>query len=64
MNEWIRANWSTYYDGLVDVAAAPELQDPNNPTYFQPDTVHLTTAGYRVVATLAAKEMMRVSEND
>ncbi|MBE3038694.1 MAG: SGNH/GDSL hydrolase family protein, partial [Chloroflexi bacterium] len=55
MNTWIRANYATYCDALVDVAADARLDDCTDPTYFeQISQVHLTTAGYAAVAELAA----------
>lgn len=40
----------TYADMLVDVAAISELSDPTNTTYYNADKVHLTNAGYALVA--------------
>jgi lysophospholipase L1-like esterase len=54
MNTWIRANWATYCDALVDVDADTRLQTPTDETYFYTDHVHLNNAGYAVVAGLAA----------
>ncbi len=60
MNDWIRANWASYCDGLVDVAAAPELQDPTNLIYFNKDKVHLTDAGYEIVAKLVSQAVAKL----
>ncbi len=49
----IRANWGAWADGLADVAADPRLLDPANGTYFE-DGIHLTAAGYGVVASIVA----------
>lgn len=51
-NAWLRTNYSTYATHLVDLAADSRLQDTGNTTYFDADTIHLTTAGYAVVAEL------------
>lgn len=51
-NSTIRANWQSYADALIDVQAQTNLQDPTNLTYFQSDKIHLTGAGYRIVAGL------------
>lgn len=54
-NTWLRANYTTFADALVDVAAAAQLSPAGsgaNPTYYS-DGVHLTDAGYQVVADLA-----------
>lgn len=48
-NTSLRANWATFSSALVDVAAIPELSDYTNTTYFT-DGVHLTNAGYALVA--------------
>ena len=48
-------------DRLVDVGRGsliePALSDENNPTYFQADKLHLTTAGYGVIAKHLVGEM-------
>lgn len=51
-NAWLRTNYSTYATHLVDLAADSRLQDTSNTTYFDADGVHLTAAGYAVVAEL------------
>ena len=52
VNTSIRANWATFADALVDVAADTRLDDFNDATYFYTDKIHLTDAGYAVVASL------------
>lgn len=52
VNTSIRANYETYADVLCDLAADSRLSDCTNLTYFQADQVHLTDAGYAVVAEL------------
>lgn len=49
-NADVRANYLTFANALADVAADSRLQDPTNATYFNADLVHLTAAGYAVVA--------------
>lgn len=56
-NASIAANWRTFADALVDVAADSRLQDPTNATYFNPDLVHLTAAGYAIVAALVKAQV-------
>lgn len=51
-NTWLRLNYTTYATDLVDLAADARLQTPTNATYFQADQIHLTDAGYGVVAAL------------
>ncbi|GEM_PF-1905053 len=51
-NDLLRAGWPEFADGLVDVAADDRLGDDSGPeraAYFL-DLVHLTAAGYGVVA--------------
>lgn len=52
INTLIRTNWATFADAIADLAANANLSDSTNTTYFQADNVHLTTAGYGVVAGL------------
>lgn len=51
-NAWLRTNYSTYATHLVDLAADARLQNTADATYFNADTIHLTAAGYEVVAGL------------
>jgi len=55
LNTLLRANWADFADGLVDLAADPVFDaqaDASNGTYYDADTIHLTTAGYAVIAGL------------
>lgn len=54
VNADIVANYATFADGLVNVAADARLDDFTDTTYFLGDQTHLTTAGYAVVAELVA----------
>jgi hypothetical protein len=47
---FVRAEYAAHADALVDLAADPRLSAPSNTTYYQYDGVHLTPAGYQVVA--------------
>ena len=53
LNVLIKKDYWEYADGLIDLAANPNLGPLNaceNPTYFYaPDGVHLTNAGYDIV---------------
>lgn len=54
-NASIRADTS-FYDALVDIGADATIGvagAQNNTTYFQTSKIHLTSAGYAIVATLA-----------
>jgi hypothetical protein len=49
-NTWLRENWTTFADAITDHAADERLSNPSNRTYFQADKMHLTAAGYAVMA--------------
>lgn len=52
-NALIRANWSSFADGIADVALLPQFDakaDVANTTYYNADRTHLTDAGYDLVA--------------
>jgi hypothetical protein len=51
VNTFIRDSHE-FYDFLIDVANIPELQDPANLVYFQPDGVHITAAASEKIAGL------------
>jgi lysophospholipase L1-like esterase len=54
VNTSIRDNWEDFADALVDVAADSrigDVADTSNTTYYY-DLVHLTNAGYAIVADL------------
>jgi lysophospholipase L1-like esterase len=57
-NERVRAEWATFADALVDVAADPrigDLGDEADKTYYVGDLTHLNDVGNGVVAELVAK---------
>ncbi|MBM3146794.1 MAG: hypothetical protein FJ000_02750 [Actinobacteria bacterium] len=63
-NELLRAGWPGFADGLVDVAADERLGDDSGPqrsAYFL-DLVHLTTAGYGVIADRVRPVLLDVIE--
>ena len=49
LNTWLRANWATYVNGLVDLESDSRLLDPHNGTYYY-DLLHMVDAGYGIVA--------------
>lgn len=53
LNTLIKSDPSLY-DALADLGADARLQDATNLTYFNADKVHLTDAGYGVVAGIVA----------
>jgi lysophospholipase L1-like esterase len=59
-NTWLRANYTSFAEGIVDVAADSRLSDYTNTTYFF-DGTHLTAAGYGVVAELALPVILGLS---
>jgi hypothetical protein len=52
-NTWLRANYASFADGLIDLAADSRLQTPNDGVYFADDK-HQTSVGQGVEAALAA----------
>ena len=56
-NTLLRANWQTFASGFVDVGNDPAIGQAGqytNTTYYSGDGIHLTNAGYGVVAADAA----------
>lgn len=56
VNNSVRANYATYADALCDIGAncyVGDADDVNDTTYYQSDKIHLTNAGYAIVAALA-----------
>ncbi len=52
-NELLRAHWSEFADRFVDVGALPQFQSDDK-TYYNVDGLHLTDAGYAVIASVVA----------
>jgi hypothetical protein len=52
-NTWLRANYASFADGLVDFDADARFSTPNDGIYFS-DSKHQTSLGQGVEATLAA----------
>jgi len=53
----LRDGWSAFADGLVDIAADPRIGDTGDEfdaQFYQADQLHLTDAGYGVMASVAA----------
>jgi lysophospholipase L1-like esterase len=56
LNAELRAHWKSFADGLADCAADSTIGPAGaeaDPTYYR-DTVHLTAAGYAIVAGVVA----------
>ena len=67
VNTLLRANWKTFADVFVDVAADPIMGDVNTPfggIYISSvDRVHLTDAGSSLIASLVANAVKPVLQN-
>lgn len=66
LNALIRQNWPSFADGIADIAANPNLGTDGaytNDTYYQPDQVHLTDAGYALVGSLVQPSIMQLVAN-
>lgn len=59
-NAGVRADWAGHADALADVAADARLGDFTDAAHYDPDGIHLTDAGYQVVADLAGPEIARL----
>jgi hypothetical protein len=61
-NGLLRTNWTGFADGLADVAADSRIGDDGDSedTAFYVDKVHLTTAGYAIVAGLAQAAVLGI----
>lgn len=57
VNTWMRANWATWSDVLVDLAADSRLDDTSDTTYFDSDGVHFSAEGHSVIAELVASAL-------
>jgi hypothetical protein len=63
-NTWLRANptWSDI--PIVDTAAHASLSDPTNLTFFNADGLHLTDAGYAIIADLVEDRLATLGVSD
>jgi hypothetical protein len=56
-NAMLRDTWTEFADGFADVAGDPRIGDAGDDLdqqFYQPDALHLTNAGYAVMAHVAA----------
>jgi lysophospholipase L1-like esterase len=63
LNRLIRANWESFADMLIDIAADPRLGPAGaeyNTTYFTPDRVHLNNHGYGLVAAIVKTRLLEL----
>jgi hypothetical protein len=64
VNQQLRKHWKEFCDVFVDVAADPDLGNPDAPLkgvyYSAKDQVHMTDAGSQRVAVLVARMMLPV----
>jgi hypothetical protein len=65
-NDSIWKHWTEFADGVIDLAGKSELSDCTNTTYFQgvPDQIHLTNAGYQIVAATVSANVNDFIEED
>lgn len=61
LNTSVRGGWSSVADALADLGANVNLQDATNTTFFNADKVHLTAAGYNIVAGIVAAAIASVT---
>lgn len=61
LNAGIRDEWSSFADGVMDVAADQRLGTPSDGDYYSDDLVHLTDDGYKVVALIAADALISLA---
>jgi lysophospholipase L1-like esterase len=53
LNRQIRSNWPSFADALADIGSDPimgQAEQTRNPMYYGADGVHLTAAGYALIA--------------
>ena len=63
-NANVVANWTTFADGLADVAADSRIGDAGDDadtTYYDPDRVHLNDTGYGVVAGIVKDALVTLN---
>lgn len=51
-NTWLRGQVGVSFNGLIELANAPQLSDYNNTTYYHTDQLHFKQAARQVVADL------------
>lgn len=61
-NGYLRANWSSFSDGLADIAADPRIGDAGDEydTTYYPDLAHLNATGYGIVAGIMRQAVLSV----
>lgn len=65
INTWLRNHWNEFADGLVDLAANPNLGADGasaNGTYYT-DGIHLTTTGNAIVTSISQQAILRATGN-
>lgn len=60
INNWLAAG-STTADLVCDVGSDPFISDPNDTTFYTGDKLHMTTAGYAVVAINVTAAVQRIN---
>jgi lysophospholipase L1-like esterase len=62
-NAMVRSQWRTFADALADMGANTTIGlagSEMNTTYFDPDRVHMTNAGYAIVAGLVQTAILSI----
>lgn len=65
-NVLLRANWATFADALIDLAARSTLTDPTDETYFHSDGTHFIDVGFTEIAEASFEPFMpgRLAQRD
>jgi hypothetical protein len=61
-NTWLKANWASFADGLIDWTLIPETADPNSATYYQ-DKLHPTDALQQIMGAYLQTRMGGVTRS-
>lgn len=65
LNTALRANWKEFADGLSDFAGDPAFSDAkivNDHTIYAEDGIHLTDAGYQILASIMSSSVRGLSD--
>ena len=63
INNLIRTNWATFADGISDIASDPRIGDAGDSedTTYYADKIHMTNAGYGIVASYVAAAINQIT---
>lgn len=57
----LQSNWQNFADYFCDVGSDARMSSTTNTTYFDPDQVHLSSAGYDVIAGYAQSALSSIT---